>query len=89
MRPEFTDTLAIKQGRHPILEKISAPGSMIPNDIVSAVIALFLGPQVPLCLLRLFARYERGLDRGSKSCKIGEENKSEAPVLLEALLPVA
>lgn len=33
MRPEFTDTLAIKQGRHPILEKI-AVDSPIPNNTV-------------------------------------------------------
>ncbi|KAF9155098.1 MutS protein msh4 [Linnemannia schmuckeri] len=31
VRPEFTDTLVIKQGRHPILEKIS-PLAFIPND---------------------------------------------------------
>ena len=31
VRPEFTDTLAIKQGRHPILEKI-AMDSPIPNN---------------------------------------------------------
>ncbi len=32
MRPEFTDTLAIKQGRHPILERISGQ-QPISNDI--------------------------------------------------------
>ncbi|XP_070563567.1 mutS protein homolog 4-like [Ptychodera flava] len=31
VRPEFTDTLAIKQGRHPILEKISAEPP-VPNN---------------------------------------------------------
>ncbi|KAG0296467.1 MutS protein msh4 [Linnemannia gamsii] len=31
VRPEFTDTLVIKQGRHPILEKISS-SAFIPND---------------------------------------------------------
>ena len=31
VRPEFTDTLAIKQGRHPILEKISMENS-VPNN---------------------------------------------------------
>ncbi|KAH7049847.1 DNA mismatch repair protein Msh4 [Linnemannia elongata] len=31
VRPEFTDTLVIKQGRHPILEKISST-AFIPND---------------------------------------------------------
>ena len=33
VRPEFTDTLGIKQGRHPILEKI-AMDSPIPNNTV-------------------------------------------------------
>uniref|UniRef100_A0A8C1FWP5 MutS homolog 4 n=1 Tax=Cyprinus carpio TaxID=7962 RepID=A0A8C1FWP5_CYPCA len=32
VRPEFTDTLAIKQGRHPILERISGQ-QQISNDI--------------------------------------------------------
>uniref|UniRef100_H3AEP5 MutS protein homolog 4 n=1 Tax=Latimeria chalumnae TaxID=7897 RepID=H3AEP5_LATCH len=32
VRPEFTDTLAIKQGRHPILEKISVE-KPVPNNI--------------------------------------------------------
>ncbi|KAF9910598.1 MutS protein msh4 [Linnemannia zychae] len=31
IRPEFTDTLVIKQGRHPILEKISI-SAFVPND---------------------------------------------------------
>jgi DNA mismatch repair protein MSH4 len=33
VRPEFTGTLAIKSGRHPILETIQATGSLIPNDV--------------------------------------------------------
>jgi len=33
VRPEFTDTLAIKQGRHPILEKISVEPP-VPNNTV-------------------------------------------------------
>ena len=34
VRPDFTDTLAIKQGRHPILDKITLDDP-IPNDAVS------------------------------------------------------
>ena len=34
MRPEFTDTLAVKQSRHPIMEKVSYE-PLIPNNIVS------------------------------------------------------
>lgn len=33
VRPEFTGTLAIKSGRHPILETMQATGSLIPNDV--------------------------------------------------------
>lgn len=33
VRPEFTGTLAIKSGRHPILETMQASGSLIPNDV--------------------------------------------------------
>ncbi|KAF8641530.1 hypothetical protein AX16_009908 [Volvariella volvacea WC 439] len=32
-RPEFTGTLAIKSGRHPILETIQPPGTLVPNDV--------------------------------------------------------
>ncbi len=35
VRPEFTDTLAIKEGRHPILQKILPQGEVVPNDAVS------------------------------------------------------
>ena len=34
VRPEFTDTLAVKQSRHPIMEKVSYE-TPIPNNIVS------------------------------------------------------
>ncbi|KAF8192659.1 muts domain V-domain-containing protein [Mycena galopus ATCC 62051] len=33
VRPEFTGTLAIKSGRHPILETIKSAGSLVPNDV--------------------------------------------------------
>ncbi|KAF5385565.1 hypothetical protein D9757_006793 [Collybiopsis confluens] len=33
MRPEFTGTLAVKSGRHPILETIQSAGTLVPNDI--------------------------------------------------------
>ncbi|KAG8741823.1 MutS protein msh4 [Ceratobasidium sp. 414] len=31
-RPEFTGTLAIKAGRHPVLETVQAAGNFVPND---------------------------------------------------------
>lgn len=35
MRPEFTDTLAIKQGRHPILERIAGQQPVSNNSYIS------------------------------------------------------
>nr|XP_039269249.1 mutS protein homolog 4-like [Styela clava] len=36
VRPEFTDTLAVKQGRHPVLEKIMKREKPIPNNIYAS-----------------------------------------------------
>uniref|UniRef100_A0A7M6DQK7 DNA mismatch repair proteins mutS family domain-containing protein n=2 Tax=Clytia hemisphaerica TaxID=252671 RepID=A0A7M6DQK7_9CNID len=36
VRPEFTDTLAIKEGRHPILDKISTDKQLIGNDVFAS-----------------------------------------------------
>ncbi|KAF8972583.1 muts domain V-domain-containing protein [Flammula alnicola] len=33
IRPEFTGTLAIKSGRHPILETLQSVGTLVPNDV--------------------------------------------------------
>lgn len=33
VRPEFTGTLAIKSGRHPILENVQSAGMLVPNDV--------------------------------------------------------
>ncbi|KAJ8463218.1 hypothetical protein ONZ51_g10391 [Trametes cubensis] len=33
VRPEFTGTLAIKGGRHPVLESVQSAGTMVPNDV--------------------------------------------------------
>ncbi|KAF8908829.1 muts domain V-domain-containing protein [Mucidula mucida] len=33
VRPEFTGILAIKAGRHPILETVSSAGTLVPNDV--------------------------------------------------------
>lgn len=35
MRPEFTDTLAIKQGRHPILERMAGQQPISNNSYIS------------------------------------------------------
>ena len=44
VRPEFTDTLAIKEGRHPILERILSQGSIVPNDSVSFKYSIRIDP---------------------------------------------
>jgi hypothetical protein len=33
VRPEFTGTLAVKSGRHPILEGLHSAGTVVPNDV--------------------------------------------------------
>jgi DNA mismatch repair ATPase MutS len=51
VRPEFTGTLAIKSGRHPILENVKAAGTVVPNDVYCSDAAYFQIIQGPkLCL---------------------------------------
>lgn len=48
-RPEFTGTLAIKSGRHPILECIKSSGAIVPNDVYicdSTTFQMILGPNM-------------------------------------------
>ncbi|KAF8508765.1 muts domain V-domain-containing protein [Gautieria morchelliformis] len=49
-RPEFTGTLAIKAGRHPILERVqSSAGTLVPNDVYccdSSSFQLVQGPNM-------------------------------------------
>ena len=33
VRPEFTGTLAVKSGRHPILESLQSVATLVPNDV--------------------------------------------------------
>ncbi|KAL5495776.1 MSH4 [Sanghuangporus weigelae] len=49
VRPEFTGTLAIKAGRHPVLEKAQAAGSLVPNDVYccdSSYFQIIQGPNM-------------------------------------------
>ncbi|KAF8588523.1 hypothetical protein K439DRAFT_1406319 [Ramaria rubella] len=50
VRPEFTGTLAIKAGRHPILESLqSSAGTLVPNDVYcceSSSFQLVQGPNM-------------------------------------------
>lgn len=48
VRPEFTDTLAIKQGWHPILEKISAEKPVANNTYITegSNVVIITGPNM-------------------------------------------
>ncbi|KAH9487238.1 MutS protein-like protein 4 [Psilocybe cubensis] len=49
LRPEFTGTLAIKSGRHPILETVQSAGSLVPNDVYcddSSSFQIIQGPKI-------------------------------------------
>ncbi|KAL5535043.1 MSH4 [Sanghuangporus sanghuang] len=49
VRPEFTGTLAIKAGRHPVLEKAQTAGSLVPNDVYccdSSYFQIIQGPNM-------------------------------------------
>ena len=49
VRPEFTGTLAIKAGRHPILGIIKTAGALVPNDTYccdSSSFQLIRGPKL-------------------------------------------
>lgn len=48
VRPEFTGTLAIKSGRHPILENVQSAGMLVPNDVYcsdSTAFQMLQGPK--------------------------------------------
>lgn len=48
VRPEFTGTLAIKSGRHPILEIVQAAGTVVSNDVYcdnSSTFQIIQGPK--------------------------------------------
>ncbi|KAK2459754.1 hypothetical protein APHAL10511_008186 [Amanita phalloides] len=49
VRPEFTGTLAIKSGRHPILEIVQAAGTVVSNDVYcddSSTFQIIQGPNM-------------------------------------------
>ena len=53
VRPEFTGTLAIKAGRHPILGIIKTAGALVPNDTYccdSSSFQLIRGPKLSIDL---------------------------------------
>ncbi|KAI0668609.1 muts domain V-domain-containing protein [Trametes maxima] len=47
LRPEFTGTLAIKSGRHPVLETVQSAGAMVPNDVYCCEASSFQVVQGP------------------------------------------
>ena len=46
-RPEFTGTLAIKGGRHPVLENVQFAGATVPNDVYCCEASTFQIVQGP------------------------------------------
>ncbi|KAH9045814.1 muts domain V-domain-containing protein [Lactarius hengduanensis] len=52
IRPEFTSTLAIKSGRHPILENVQSVGMLVPNDVYCSDCTVFQILQGPNTYLR-------------------------------------
>ena len=50
VRPEFTGTLAIKGGRHPVLECVQSAGATIPNDVYCCEASSFQIVQGPKCV---------------------------------------
>ena len=46
-RPEFTGTLAIKGGRHPVLENVQFAGVTVPNDVYCCEASTFQIVQGP------------------------------------------
>ncbi|KAI0735804.1 muts domain V-domain-containing protein [Earliella scabrosa] len=46
-RPEFTGTLAIKAGRHPVLETVQSAGATVPNDVFCSEASSFQIVQGP------------------------------------------
>ena len=54
-RPEFTGTLAIKGGRHPVLETVQSAGATVPNDVYCCEASSFQIVQGPKCVILLLA----------------------------------
>ncbi|TEB26336.1 hypothetical protein FA13DRAFT_1692416 [Coprinellus micaceus] len=50
VRPEFTGTLAIKGGKHPVLEIVQAAGTLVPNDVYCDASSSFQIIQGPKCV---------------------------------------
>ncbi|KAJ7591554.1 muts domain V-domain-containing protein [Mycena floridula] len=51
IRPEFTGTLAVKAGRHPILETLQSTANLVPNDVYcddSSAFQVIQGPNTYL-----------------------------------------
>ncbi len=54
VRPEFTGTLAIKSGRHPILEIVQSAGTVVSNDVYcddSSTFQIIQGPKSVIIIL--------------------------------------
>lgn len=61
VRPEFTGTLAIKSGRHPLLESVQAAGTLVPNDVYASEASSFQIIQGPVSSHLRFVFVANGL----------------------------
>ncbi|KAF9074002.1 muts domain V-domain-containing protein [Rhodocollybia butyracea] len=71
VRPEFTGTLAVKSGRHPILETIQSTGTLVPNDIYCDSASLFQIIQGPKQVMSGKSTYLRQVGLLSVMAMIG------------------
>ncbi|OCB89217.1 hypothetical protein A7U60_g3583 [Sanghuangporus baumii] len=81
VRPEFTGTLAIKAGRHPVLEKAQTAGSLVPNDVYccdSSYFQIIQGPKIHDALLARLSN-DDNIERGHST--FAEEMSSSAMIL--------
>ena len=73
VRPEFTGTLAIKSGRHPILETVQAAGALVPNDVYCCESSSFQIVQGPKYVSRMLL--ERWLTFPFTVCRVSRHGK--------------
>ncbi|KAI0245681.1 muts domain V-domain-containing protein [Lactifluus subvellereus] len=57
VRPEFTGTLAIKSGHHPILENVQSVGMLVPNDVYCSDCTAFQVLQGPNTIIHFYSPY--------------------------------
>ena len=72
VRPEFTGTLAIKSGRHPILEIVQAAGTIISNDVYCDESSTFQIVQGPKSVIIILVPMVKSLIWDDIACLVGD-----------------